>query len=385
MYSLVRAQKMDSISRLAGGVAHDFNNLLSGILGYASLMRTFVDETDPVRPYITTIVESAERGAALTKRLLEFAGHRSFELRPIDPNQLINDTAILAAQTAGSKIAIEADIDDLLPAIEADPGQIQQAVIDLCKNACEAMPDGGTLRIEARHTEVNSPIELFIGGRMPCGDYVRISVFDTGVGMDTQALEHAFEPFYTTKEPGCGSGLGLSSTLGIVRLHKGYIDIASEVGNGTRVDMYLPTTSKQVSSTSVIYKPQHNGAGTILVVDDEDTIRRMAADILSRVGYTVILARDGSEGVRAYSQHNGKIDAVVLDYKMPRMNGIETSYHIRRLDPQARILLATGCAERDTVDDFALDTIDDMLFKPFKHSELTGAIQKIMDKVAVDA
>lgn len=376
--SLIRAQKMDGIARLAGGIAHDFNNMLSGILGYASLMRSLLSD-DRVIPYISTIEEPAERGAALTRRLLEFAGRRSFELRTIDPTLLLSDTTTLMGREVGDDIKIETVIDSGLPNIEADSAQIAQAISDLCKNARESMPDGGTLRVTAVRKKVGSPLDMYIGGRVPPGEYLNITVADTGVGMSEDDLERVFEPFFTTKEPGCGSGLGLSSTLGIVKLHKGYVDINSEIGCGTRIDIYLPVSDRPVPRLTVPHKPKRNCAGAVLVVDDEDVIRRMAADILSRVGYSVILARNGSEGVRAYSEHLGGIDAVILDYKMPRMNGLEASRHIREIDPAAKILLSTGCGDKETVDTFPADTINDVLLKPFRFTELANAVGKLVD------
>jgi len=370
------SHEVDNVARLAGGIAHDFNNLLTAILGYASLIKGLSGRDDRIVSHIRTIETSAERGAVLARRLLEFSGHRSLELRVIDPTLLLSDTTTSVQRMVDEHVYCEMLIGSDLPYIEADPVRVHQAVTDVCQNGWEAMPDGGTLRLVASRIAVDGPLATVTGDRVPAGTYLRISISDTGIGMDSEVLGQVFEPFFTTKRP--GAGLGLSSALGIVRQHNGGIDINSEVGYGTRVDIYLPGTTRQLSPLTVSHKPTRDHAGTVLVVDDEDAVRRVATAILDRLGYTVLSARNGSEGVGIYAEHVGTIDLVILDYKMPRMNGVEAAERICRIDPDARIVLCTDCGDNGAIGQIPYDFIDEFIIKPYTFSDMAETVDRVV-------
>ncbi len=297
----IQAQKMESIGLLAGGIAHDFNNILGGILGYASWMKTNISHDHPFFRPVDTIEKSASRAAELTAQLLAFARGGKYDIRPSSLNSVISESLRILAGTLDKSIAIETSLNDSLPTVEIDVGQIQQVLMNLCVNARDAMPDGGRLTIQSTVARLSESDARHQPDAKP-GWFAVLSVSDTGVGMDEGVRQRIFEPFFTTKEKGKGTGLGLSMVYGVVKNHGGFVNVYSEAGEGSTFKVYLPLSGKPEVPESVSETVMAGGHETILVIDDEEAIRQVAADILGSYGYRVRLAADGEEGVAPFRQ-----------------------------------------------------------------------------------
>ena len=336
---LQRAQKMEAIGTLASGIAHDFNNILTGILGYAELILHQTREGEPFHKAATIIGQAAERGASLTRRILTVARKEKLERHLADLNVLVRDAAELLRKNLPENIELVLDLDEKLPLLKVDPAQIDQVVMNLATNARDAMPDGGRLTIE---TAVASPAELQNAqSAAPREDFLRLAVSDTGIGMDEDTQQRVYDPFFTTKRTGRGTGLGLYIVHTVISNHGGQVRLYSEPGKGTRISVYLPVTRGGMDAEE---PPQLDlrGSGTILVIDDEYAVREMCRDLLTPLGYTVLTAGDGEEGVRAYRAAQERIDLVVLDMIMPKMDGREVFEELRKIRADARVILCSG-------------------------------------------
>jgi len=337
---LFQSQKMDAIGKLAGGVAHDFNNILTGIQGLVSLLRIKLASDEQSGSRLTKIEEQVQRGARLTSQLLNLARDEQSEKKVISINELVKKSAALFKETRKG-ISMELDLPDGLPPVEADPGRMEQVLLNLYINADHAMPDGGSIIIKTSGVTIGDP-DSHIFNIHP-GDYLKISVTDTGTGMDSGTLKRIFEPFFTTKSEMGGSGLGLASAYGIIRNHGGIINAYSEPGGGSTFNIYIPSTSKSVSEESSLpEKTVYHGTGNILVIDDERSILESASEMLTILGYTVLQAESGDEAINIYSEKYNSIDLIILDMIMPGMSGSQVLKSLRDINPEARIILSSG-------------------------------------------
>ncbi len=351
--ALRQAQKMEAVGQLTGGIAHDFNNLLTGIIGSLDLMQRRHQRNEPLEleRYIGAAVTSAQRAAALTQRLLAFSRQQALDLKPVDVNQLVASLEDLLHRTTGENITIETRLSaGLLPAC-MDVNQLESALINLVINARDAMPYGGRITLStASFTMGDTPDPKKRG--MSAGEYVLLSVTDTGTGMAPNVMARAFEPFFTTKPIGQGTGLGLSMVYGYIKQAKGYIQIESEPDIGTRVHLYLPVHQGEV--TALAHEPERTptGAGeTILVVEDEPVVRALVVEVLNELGYETLEAGEASEALRI-TESGQRIDLLISDVGLPGMNGRQLADIARQQRPGLKVLFATGYAESFAANDF---------------------------------
>ena len=336
---LLHAQKMEAVGTLAGGVAHDFNNLLMGILGYTSLMLMKTDKDHPFYEKLKTIERQVESGAELTRQLLGFARGGKYEAKPINVNDLIIKTADIFGRTK-KEIVIHRKLQEDLCTTEADAGQIEQVLFNLYVNAWQAMPSGGRLYIETENVILDDQ-QCRACDAEP-GPYVRITVTDTGVGMDSETQKRIFEPFFSTKGIGKGTGLGLASAYGIIRNHGGIISLYSEKGHGTTFNIYLPASGGKPVETEPSESNLLTGHETILLVDDEPLNSGVVKELLEKLGYKIMTAQSGQETIEIFKGHQGKIQLVILDMIMPEMNGRETLTKLIEIDKNVCVLLSSG-------------------------------------------
>jgi PAS domain S-box-containing protein len=370
---LRQAQKREMIGQLTGGVAHDFNNLLMAVLGNLDLLRKHLPDDPRTTRLVNRAMEGAQRGAALTQRLLAFARRQDLKVEPRSLAHLVRGAADLIERSAGAQIELRLDLPEDLPPALVDANQIELAVLNLVVNARDAMPNGGVLSIIVDHLEAG-PDEL------PPGRYVRLIVSDTGLGMDAKTLEKATEPFFSTKEPGKGTGLGLSMVHGLAVQLNGALRLASEVGLGTKAELWLPVTNLKVeeekhSST----EPSREAAEkiTILVVDDDALIAMSTVDMLEDLGHVVIEANSGDRALDIL-RDDRRVDLLVTDYSMPRMNGAQLAAAAREIRPELPILLATGYAELPSGSGIDLPKIG----KPYQQDQLAAEIMKVLKQSA---
>jgi signal transduction histidine kinase/CheY-like chemotaxis protein len=371
------AQKLEAIGTLAGGIAHDFNNLLMAIQGNASLALFDIDSTHPFHDFLTTIKNQVEIGAKLTRQLLGYARKGRYYVQPININKLVENTSEAFGRTRKEMIIHKELAKDLF-AVKADQGQIEQTLMNLFVNAADAMPAGGNVILKtmnATHKDMKSTLY----DPKP-GNYVQITVTDTGKGMDKETLGRIFEPFFTTKEMGRGTGLGLASAYGIIKGHGGYIDVESEPGHGTTFTVYLPATEKKVEEAVQRTEEIPKGAGTILLVDDEERIMDVGTKVLTRLGYTVLEARDGGECVEIYKENKDKIDLVMLDMVMPGMSGGEAYDKMKEINPNVKVLLSSGYRIESQAKEILSRGCDAFIHKPFSMKELSQAISEVLGK-----
>lgn len=372
---LFQTQKLEAIGTLAGGIAHDFNNMLQGILGYAAYLKMKVPAEDPMYEPLSVIEHSAERAADLTKKLLGFARKGKYIAEPLNLNAIVENAAAIIARTFDRKIKTETALNPGLWTIEGDKSQIEHVVLNLCLNSRDAMPEGGTLRIETSNAEITK--ETKPHGYMKEGKYAVIKVIDTGTGMDEEIRKRIFEPFFTTKEVGKGTGMGLPMAYGVVKNHNGFITVDSAPGKGSTFTIYLPATEKKAEKEASVSKPLHKGKGTILIIDDEEIVRNVARDILHELGYDVLLASSGKEGVKIYADKKNAIDLVILDMIMPEMGGKETFKKLKEINPDVKILISSGYS-KDSHEEVILDAGEaGFIQKPYN----INAIAEIMKEV----
>ncbi len=380
---LRQAQKMEAVGQLTGGLAHDFNNLLTGITGSLELLATRIEQgrlTDAAR-YIVAAQGAASRAAALTHRLLAFSRRQTLAPETIDVNQLVAGMEELIRRTVGPGIAIDMACADDLWAVLVDPNQLENALLNLCINARDAMPDGGTLTIGTSNCWVDDR-----AGRLhdlPAGQYVSLRVCDTGTGMTPEVIARAFDPFFTTKPIGQGTGLGLSMIYGFARQSNGQVRISSEPGTGTSMHLYLPRHRGTVGGKKAFVEPavpQHAGAGrTVLLVDDEPTVRMLVTDALQELGYTALEAADGAAGLDILRQDR-RIDLLITDVGLPGgMNGRQVADAARSDRPGLKVLFITGYAESAVLDHGRLDPGMHILTKPFAMDALGDRIRQLIE------
>ncbi|UCF01119.1 MAG: PAS domain S-box protein, partial [Deltaproteobacteria bacterium] len=381
---LQQAQKMEAVGTLAGGIAHDFNNLLQAIQGYTELLLIRKKEGESDWRELQEIIRASKRGAELTQQLLTFSRKVESKIIPLDLNQEVGEVRELLERTIPKMIDVEFKLADNLQMVNADPVQLRQVLMNLAVNAKDAMPEGGKLLIETQSVTLDQEFCRRYAEVTP-GDYVLFSISDTGHGMAKETLEHIFDPFYTTKEVGKGTGLGLAIVYGIIKNHEGYITCYSHPEVGTTFRIYLPTIEPESVPVDVLIAPEpeglaRGGSETILLVDDEEFIRELGADVLGRAGYTVLTAGDGENALKLYRQERARIDLVILDLIMPGMGGRKCLEELLTIDPHTRVLISSGYSP-DGPTKGALDTgAKGFVSKPYDTSQLLQLVREILDR-----
>jgi len=385
---LRQAHKMEAIGRLAGGVAHDFNNLLTIIRGHGDLLLDRNDSNTAERKNVEQIQKAADRAVGMTRQLLAFSRMQVLQPRVIDLNSVVAEMGKMLPRLIGEHIEYVFRPEPRLARVKADPGQVEQVVMNLAVNARDAMPGGGKLTVQIRIVEL-SETEARQRPPMSPGHYVLLSVSDTGTGMDEKTKAHIFEPFFTTKEIGKGTGLGLATVYGIVKQSGGFIWVESAPGQGTTFEIYLPNVSEAVAEKDQdgSSAPLPRGSETVLVVEDEDGVRELAAEFLRRNGYSVLEARDGVEALEISGRFAGTIHVILTDMIMPRMNGTELLKSMKAARPAAKTILMSGYSEQfKTQQGGVLDQFS-VLQKPFSMSSLVTAVRAALaaDAATVEA
>ncbi len=376
---LRQAQKMETVGQLAGGIAHDFNNLLTVITGYGELLREVVN---PVwASQVGIIIETARRAADLTQHLLAFSRRQGLKLQPICLNKLVGQVDKILRRLIGEHIQFKNRLESGLPRIEADPGQIEQVILNLVINARDAMPEGGQLTITTRSAQVD---KFWVGrhSKMAPGQYVSLEVADTGLGMDEATQQRIFEPFFTTKGKNGGTGLGLATVYSIVNQNNGSIQVVSQPGQGTCFRIYFPpcgTDAPSARLTSLESDSAQGGSETILVVEDLGELRHMIQAVLESKGYEVLTAANGVDALKLAHAHKGTINLMLTDMVMPEMGGLELSEHFLDRHPETKILYISGYTDTVDLDGSSLGVQRDFLQKPFNPANLTQKVRQLLD------
>lgn len=361
------SQRSEAIGQLSAGIAHDFNNLLVGVLGYAGLARSELDEGSPVDAHLVEIEETARRAASLTKQLLAFGGRQTMLPCDIDLNAFVQDMLAMLGRLLGAPIELVTELDPSLPALRADATQIQQVLLNLALNARDAMPGGGVLTIETSQVVVDEDGDTLMVDLVP-GNYVALTVTDTGEGMSPEVKERIFEPFYTTKEVGEGTGLGLSSVYGIVKQSNGAIEVTSEVGTGTTFRIYLPSTEAPAAKVA----PKRT---RILMVEDSDIVRGVLVRVIGDGGYDVVAAEDPEKALALLATEE-PFDLLLSDIVLPGMNGVDLAARIKELQPSIGVLFMSGYPREHRVEP------DRLLAKPFSNDELLAKLESTLAELA---
>ena len=377
---LRQAQKMEAVGRLAGGVAHDFNNLLTAIMGYAQLAAGRLPPEHKAQLDVQEIMNASERAAMLTRQLLAFSRKEVVQTRVLDLGALVTEMAKMLRRIVGEEIQMLVRTQEGLGGVRADPGQMEQVILNLAVNARDAMPTGGRLIIETENVEIG---DNYAGEHVAAepGAYVLLAVSDTGIGMDEATKSRIFEPFFTTKDSDKGTGLGLATVYGIVQQSGGAIQVYSEPGRGTTFKIYLPRTAGPVeallSSDSLDQAP--HGTETVLLVEDQDVVAAVVRGALETCGYQILEARHGEEALRIWGAHRGSIDLIITDVVMPNMNGPEFVRRVRETDPDAKVLFMSGYTEHGFSAHGEMGSADGFIQKPFSPAALARKAREVLD------
>jgi PAS domain S-box-containing protein len=380
---LRQAHKMEAVGQLAGGIAHDFNNLLTGMLGNLALALADLPESHPCRDLLINAEVAAVRAAELTRQLLGFSRRAPLVSRPLNLNNVVEETVRLLRRTFDPRVDVQVrSTPDLWP-IHADAGQMGQVLMNLCLNARDAMPRGGRLTLETGNVRLDrAAADRTLEGRP--GDFVYVGVSDTGGGMAPDVRERIFEPFFTTKEPGKGTGLGLAMVFGIVKQHLGWIECKSVVGHGTSFTVYLPALAPAPAKPAgqPVEEEIRGGDETILLADDEEMVGRLGETILKRHGYQVLTASDGIEAVEIFRHRRKEINLVILDLSMPRLSGPETLRELRKIDPSVRVLFSSGYSNDEAGYHVDRDGVLGFVAKPYRPTDLARQVRAALDRIA---
>jgi len=378
-----QTQKLESLGVLAGGIAHDFNNLLMPILGNARLAESELAPESPVGPFVERIATAALRMSELTSQLLAYAGRGTLTTRPLDVCELLREMGELLHTAISRKVELRYELPDVFPLIEGDAAQLRQVVLNLIINASEAIGDEpGAVTIGAGTIEADRAFldQTYLGPELPEGSYIYLDIRDSGCGMDEETRSRIFDPFFTTKFT--GRGLGLAALLGIVRAHRGAVRVESEPGRGTRFRLLFPCVSGSAAAVEkTIARPlEWRGSGTVLVVDDEEPVRELLGHVLPKCGLSVIMANDGQEAVELFREHAPTIAAVLLDLTMPGIGGLEAFVEMRKIRPDARILLSSGYSAVDVAARFEGQEVDGFLQKPYEPEALIQKLRELLEE-----
>jgi signal transduction histidine kinase/ActR/RegA family two-component response regulator len=375
-----QSQKMEAVGRLAGGIAHDFNNLLTVIMGYSQVLLTELGPQHPLRGKIEETLKAGERAATLIRQLLTFSSKQSLDPKILSLNTAVTSLESLLRRLIGEGIQLVSKLDPTNGRLCADQAQLEQVLVNLIVNARDAMPKGGTLTIETAQVELTSS-PVYHLTPLPPGPYVRLAVSDTGCGMDRKTQSHIFEPFFTTKGEGKGSGLGLSTVFGIVTQCGGAIDVTSRVGHGTRFDLYFPSVESDILTTvptKPLGQPQR-GTETILLVEDEPSVRMLVRDELRKLGYRVVEAKNGVEACLLATQQAGSLHLLLTDVVMPGMGGRELAQHLSVIKPDLRTLFISGYMDDVGIMAGQEEGTSSFLQKPFTPEVLARAVRSLLD------
>ncbi|MDQ6708281.1 MAG: response regulator, partial [Acidobacteriota bacterium] len=374
-----QAQKMESLGMLAGGIAHDFNNLLTIISGYSQMLLSSLSENTADRSTVEQILRASQRAADLTSQLLSFSRRHVVQPKTIDLNSTVVGMSTMLRRIIGENIDLAIETGCEFGFVHADPGQIDQVIMNLVVNARDAMPTGGRLLIETRGVELDERYAEKLLTARP-GDYVMLAVTDTGNGMDEKTRRQIFDPFFTTKEEGQGTGLGLSTVYGIVKQSSGAIDVYSELGFGTSVKVYFPRVDRMAAPEAA--KETHEAAGgleTVLVAEDDEAVRHLVRKALEKGGYSLLVAASGAEALRLVKEHRGPIHLLITDVVMPRMSGTELARRLHRLRPDMAVLYMSGYTDSALRRGGNTDAAVQFLPKPFSPAALKRKVRETLD------
>ena len=378
---LRQAQKMEAVGMLAGGIAHDFNNLLTIINGYSQMVLGNLPERDENRNSVEQIMKAGERAAELTHQLLTFSRRQVVRPRVLDLNTVVTATAVMLRRLIGEHIELRIVAAPDLAKIHADPGQLHQVILNLAVNSRDAMPNGGTLILETQNVQLG---EAYVGpnATMRPGRYVMLAVTDTGIGMDEETRSRLFEPFFTTKAQGHGTGLGLSTVYGIVKQSNCEIVVYSEPGQGTCVKIYFPVVAEEpVEDTSEgLRSPVLSGTETILLVEDDEAVRKLVRRTLEEQGYRLLVAASGTEALKIVQGHSGRIHLVISDVVMPQMGGRQLAERLKAARPEIRVLFVSGYTENSILRSGNLVEGEAFLQKPFTPLALARRVRELLDQ-----
>jgi signal transduction histidine kinase len=377
---LVQSQKMEAVGRLAGGIAHDFNNLLTAIIGYSQLVMSRLDQSDPMRRQIEEIEKAGKRASTLTSQLLAFSRKQVLQPRVLNLNELIADIGKMLQRLIGEDVELRTNLDRGIGSVKADPGQVEQIIMNLAVNARDAMPKGGKLTIETQNVYLDEAYATE-HAEVQSGPHVMMAISDTGTGMDRETQARIFEPFFTTKEKGRGTGLGLSTVYGIVKQSGGHIWIYSEVGKGTAFKIYLPRVEEMAEEmeTPSPLGESLRGMETILLVEDEEAVRKLAVQVLRLNGYTVLEAADATEALQIYEQYEGTIHLIITDVVMPGLSGRELADRLAPFRPEMSVLYMSGYTDNAIVHHGVLDAGTAFLQKPFTPDDLARKVREVLE------
>ncbi|MBM3242764.1 response regulator [Candidatus Poribacteria bacterium] len=372
---LIQSQRMEGVGALAAGIAHDFNNLLTGVLGYASLMKLQIDTENKFYDYVDGIEKAALKCAELTQRLRSISRQTVFQKQPLCFNDTIDDVVQLLERTINKNISIKTDLKSDLKAVDADSSQMYQVILNISINARDAMPLGGELTITSENIILD---EEFCRSKINAhpGEYVKISIADTGVGIDKKHIDRIFEPFFSTK--GVGSGLGLSIVYNVLQNHDGLIEVESELGKGTIFKIYLPASHQVLApkEAQILLK----GTEVILIVDDEAVVRDTISLMLKNLGYQVYLASSGMEALEMYQRHKDEIDLIILDIIMPQMDGQQTYVQLKQINPDLKVIVCSGYSQHDIINKMLSDEgVVGFMRKPPQMAQLSQVVRKALD------
>jgi two-component system cell cycle sensor histidine kinase/response regulator CckA len=376
---LQQAQKIESVGRLAGGIAHDINNMLTPILGYAEMLENKIPDRDDCREDLAEITGAANRVKDMTQQLLAFARKQTLDMRPLDANMVISRFGKMLRRTLRENILIKLSLAPSIGTVLADERQLEQVILNLAVNSQDAMPEGGVLMISTENVVLDRSFVEARPGSSP-GTYLLIKVADTGMGMDSETLARLFEPFFTTKESGRGTGLGLATVYGIVKQHKGYVDVQSEPRQGATFSLYLPVTEDAVESeTHTEHAGVQRGAETVLVVEDQERVLRLVSLMLRESGYRVLTAMSGREALEKAGSFAEEIDLMISDVIMPDMNGKELFDRIRQIRRNVSILYMSGYPAEVISSQGVLDSGVNFIRKPFSVHDFAMKVRQVLD------
>jgi len=377
----LQAQKMEAIGRLSGGVAHDFNNLLGVIIGYAEVLEEQPATSTDHRESVEQILKAGRQAASLVRQLLAFSRQQVLEPKIVDVNEIVRDTQKMLRRLIGEDIELITRLDHEVSKVRVDQGQLEQAIVNMAVNARDAMPNGGQLRIQTENFEMDDPAARKYQYPVLAGSYVRLSISDEGIGMSPETLARAFEPFFTTKEKGKGTGLGLAMVYGFVKQSGGYIDLTSELGVGTTLTIYLPQLREQNDQNGpvVISKETHAGNGTILLVEDDDPLRKLTVRHLQSLGYRVLDAQDASYALAISDAAKENIDLLLTDVVLPKTNGPALAKMLLDKRPRLRVLFTSGYTGQSISSGNILEENCHFLPKPYTRSRLAQKVREVLE------